>query len=98
MIKKILNDHDLLEYELHFKDIKELNRMEERFFAIEQYFGDIVGMNVDSVEFCPNNEPPLESEIIPWLWVIHPEWKNEILDFADKDLKEIIKDYEEATN
>jgi len=95
MINRIIDNFDLLEYKMYFKDIKEFERMEDRFFAVERYFGDIVGMNVDYVEFCPNNEPPLKNEIIPWLWVIHPEWKKEILNYANTDLREIIDEYEE---
>ena len=44
-------------------------------------------MNVNLVEFCSNNEPPLMDEIISWLWVIHPEWKNKILEYANNSLK-----------
>lgn len=40
----------------------------KNFFSVEKYYGDIVGMNVGSVEFCPNNKPPeLQKEILPWL-------------------------------
>ncbi len=78
-----------------FKQIHEIDRMEERFFDIEQHFGDIVGMNDKSVCFCPNNNPPLKDEILPWLWIIHSEEKEEILKYANVTLSQIIQDYEQ---
>lgn len=57
MFKYLLANLSDTPKEVNFKDISEFDRMEQRFFAIEQYYGDIVGMNVDSVEFCPNHNP-----------------------------------------
>ena len=94
MIKKFLDDAKEVPKIAYFKDIQEFERMEERFFDLEEFYGDIVGMNVDSVEFCPNNDPPERNEeILPWLWLIHPGWKGEILEIADSKLKQIIQKY-----
>jgi len=96
VISKLLNNHNLVEMEVPFSKIKSFDRMEERFFDVEKAYGDILGMNTDSVEFCPNNNPPSNDEILPWLWVIHPEEKEEILKYANVTLKRIIKIYEET--
>ena len=94
MFKYLLANLSDTPKEVNFKDISEFDRMEQRFFAIEQYYGDIVGMNVDSVEFCPNRNPPeLQNEILPWLWLIHPELKDQISEIADSQLRQIIREY-----
>ncbi len=98
MVKDIINNQKLLDFEISFEKIQEYERMEERFFEVEKNYGDILGMNIDSIEFCPNYDPPLIMEILPWLWVSHPELKEEIIELADDLLKTIIKDYDEADN
>ena len=83
--------------EVAFQEINDPDRMEERFFTIIEHYGDIVGMNEDSVEFCPNHNPPVkQTEVLPWLWLIKPELGNEIQKIADNQLKEIIAEYEEG--
>jgi hypothetical protein len=79
---------------ISFSDINDFERFEERFFEIEKFFGDIIGMGLRFVEFCPNYNPPkLQEELLPWLWLIHPELKEEISIIADKKLKKIIYEY-----
>lgn len=93
-VKDLLDHIDRIPEVVKFKDINEFERMEERFFEVEQVFGDIVGMGLDSVEFCPNqSRPNIQREVLPWLWIIYPELKTEILEFADNDLKQILTDY-----
>ena len=90
---------DLLEKvpnEVPFSEIQDFPRMEDRFLGVQQYFGDILGMNIDSVEFCPNHNPPLiQEEVLPWLWVIHPELQDELIKKANDDLRKIILGYNE---
>lgn len=92
VIQEILQDKNKIPMLVFFKNIQEIEKIEDRFFEVERVYGDIVGMNVDSVEFCPNNTPPLKEEILPWLWLIHPECKNEILIYANTTLKKIISE------
>jgi hypothetical protein len=93
-VKEFLDNPNTISREVKFKDIQEFDRMEERFFDVDPYYSNILGMNIDYVEFSTLNEPPLKNEILAWLWVIHPEWKEEILEYADDTLKQLIKDYD----
>ena len=80
MFKYLLANLSDTPKEVNFKDISEFDRMEQRFF--------------DSVEFCPNHNPPeLQNEILPWLWLIHPELKDQISEIADSQLRQIIREY-----
>jgi hypothetical protein len=91
LIKYFLSNLDALPTRMPFTGIPQLDKMSERFFDIEQVYGDIVGMNVDSIEFCPNNSPPdKDDEVLPWLWLIYPHLKEEILELADDKLKDLI--------
>ena len=99
MVKDLLDNIDRIPEVVKFKDINEFERMEERFFEVEQIFGDIVGIGLNSVEFCPNQSPPsIQREVLPWLWIIYPESKTEILEFADNDLKQIVTNYSQDVN
>ena len=93
MLKKLLKDPHLIPTTVSWGDIKEFDRFEDRFFDVEAYFGDIVGMLDGAVEFSPNNHPPTQDELLAWLWVIRPENKDDILSLANDDLREIIEDY-----
>ena len=94
MLEKYLQNIANIPRTVSFNDIKEFDRFEERFFDVEGRIGDIVGMLEGAVEFCPNNDPPSQDEILAWLWVIKPEFKKDILSFANDDLREIITDYD----
>ncbi len=94
MKKDIYNELAEIKYEIYFQEIVEFNRFEERFFEIELYFGDILGMCEGYVEFCPNNSPAdLEEELLPWLWLIRPDLSEDIILLAENKLKEIIFSY-----
>ena len=83
-----------IEYKVPFSDIDDFDRFEERFYEIDRLTGDSLGMGLDFVEFCPNNDPPkLKDELLPWLWLIHPKLYKEICKIADKELNELIDDY-----
>jgi hypothetical protein len=64
--------------------------MEYRFFAVDRTIGVIIGMNADSVDFCPDHKPPTRDEVLAWLWVIHPEYKAAILELGSDKLREAI--------
>ena len=83
-----------IEYEVKFSDIDDFDRFEERFFEVERCYGDIVGMGLGSVEFCPNNNPPeLANELLPWIWLIYPNLHKEICKMADEGLNEMMNNY-----
>lgn len=100
MVEEILIDYGKLPFDYNFTDIvdyeSDFEKMEERFYDVDSLYSNILGWAENHLEFCPNNEPPDIGEVLAWLWVIHPEWKDEILKYADKKLKKIIMDYLES--
>ena len=83
-----------LPYEVDFSEIFDFERFEDRFFEISGLFGDILGMNVGSIEFCPNYDPPkLQTEILPFLWVVNPTLQIDIKKYADDLLIETMENY-----
>jgi hypothetical protein len=94
MSKNISSYLDNIPFKITFDDIDEFERFEERFFEVIRYFGDIVGMGVGYVELCPNFKPPdYKGELLPWLWLIHPQLKEAIIGVADDRLKQLISEY-----
>jgi hypothetical protein len=75
---------------VRFTDIQQLETMEDRFFAVDRTIGTILGMNEDSVDFCPNDKPPNRDEILAWLWIIHPEYKAGILELGNDIVRKAV--------
>ncbi len=94
MVLELLNEPGKTPKKYFLKDIKEYERLDERFYDVDGIRINILGWNMDFLEFCPDDDPPQKDDILGWLWVIHPEWKDEILEYADEDLKSIIREYE----
>lgn len=53
--------------------------LDSRIGCVNVYFVNIVGVNSDSVQFCPNSEPPSNDEALAWLWIIRPDLSQFIL-------------------
>jgi hypothetical protein len=79
---------------VRFKDIQGFKTMEDRFFAVDRMIGVILGMNADSIDFCPENKPPSRDEVLAWLWVIHPEYKAAIWGLGSQIVRKVILESE----
>lgn len=93
-IKQVLAMGKKIPRTVRFSDIQRFETMEDRFFAVDRIIGDIVGMNVDSVEFCPNREPPNRDEVLAWLWIIRPEYKAGILEVGSDKIRKAVLESE----
>jgi hypothetical protein len=93
-VRKLLAKVKKIPTTVRFTDIQQCETMEDRFFAVDRTIGSIVGMNVDSVDFCPDNEPPSRDEVLAWLWIIHPEYKGGIWELAGSEVRTAIRESE----
>jgi len=81
--------------EVEFNDIIEFDKLDERISAVGVLFANTIGVNEKSVEFCPDNEPPLFEEIISWIWTFRPDLGKEILkQNLSEDLIKLVSSYE----
>ena len=85
----------LVPKEVLFSEIIEFNKLDERISAVGVLFVNTIGVNEKSIEFCPDNEPPLIEEIISWVWTFRPDLGIEILNQElPDDLMKLISSYE----
>ena len=85
----------LVPKEALFSEIIEFNKLDERISAVGVLFANTIGVNEKSIEFCPDNEPPLIEEIISWVWTFRPDLGIEILNQELPDaLMKLISSYE----
>jgi hypothetical protein len=93
-IKEVLAKVKKIPRRVRFKDIQQFETMEDRFFAVDRTIGAILGMNEDSIDFCPDKEPPSRDEVLAWLWVIHPEYKAAILELGSERVRTAVLESE----
>jgi len=74
-----------------WKDVVELEHMDERLPCIDCLFVNILGINEENVEWCPNNNPPSVEEKLAWIWFIRPDLPVETLPQVPTELKKLIE-------
>jgi hypothetical protein len=82
--------------EVDWDDIPEFERMDDRVSMVSMICSNIIGVNEGYIEWCPNDEPPIEAEILAWIWVIRPDLGEKIFPRANEDLRQTILDYMET--
>lgn len=86
---------DYTPIEVKFSQIVDFDRLDERISAVGVLCVNNIGVCDDYIEFCSDNEPPLTSEIISWIWVFRPDLSLDILkETLQKDLKLLIESYQ----
>ena len=83
-----------LSSKIKFSNIEDFKNFDIRASAIDCLFINIVGVNENTVEWCPNSEPPIRQEYLAWLWLIKPKLGDQILTEASAELSKLIKAYE----
>ncbi|MCA5006374.1 hypothetical protein [Sphingobacterium bovistauri] len=78
--------------EITFEEIVDFENLDERLSVVDCIVINAIGVNEGFIEFIPDNNPPLNEEILCWIWAIRPDLTNEILQ------KNISDDFEFALN
>ena len=78
-------EHLLVNYPKLVKreDIVDFYDFDLRVSAVDSLVINTIGILKDSIEFCPDNDPPLREEILCWIWAIRPDLSNAILEFPN---------------
>jgi len=78
--------------EISFEEIVDFENFDERLSVVDCIVVNSIGVNEGCTEFIPDNNPPLNEEILCWIWAIRPDLNNEILQ------KKISDDFKFALN
>ena len=83
---------------VRWSDIRDRGRFDERRSLIDAVFQNIIGVQQSYVSWCPNDDPPSRDESLAFLWVIRPEFGEEIMQTTKHSgLREVIQEYEAAS-
>ena len=80
--------------EVTYGEIEEFEDLDTRVSAISCIFTNIIGVNENTVEWCPNVDPPEKEEYLGWLWVIRPSLGKQIMLECSEELSKLINAYD----
>ncbi|MGO2127753.1 MAG: hypothetical protein ACTH4U_03360 [Pseudoalteromonas prydzensis] len=83
-----------LPIEVPFSEVEMFDDLDTRVSAIDCLFVNIIGVNDDLIEFCPNETPTSQEEYLAWVWVVKPSLGSEILSKDCVELNDLIKHYQ----
>ena len=79
MERELLNLIESYPQTVKWRDIVDFENFAERLSAVDFLVANTIGVSDGFIEFIPDNSPPLEEEILCWIWVIRPDLSKEIL-------------------
>ena len=85
---------DKLPNKIAFDAIEKFDDLDTRVAAIDCLFINIIGVNEDYVEWCPNETLYLREEYFAWVWLITPSLGEEVLQVANAELQNLIRHYQ----
>ena len=80
--------------EVKYGEIENFDDINTRVSAIDCLFVNIIGVNENTVEWCPNEEPPSKEEYLAWIWLLHPSLGKEIQFECSEELSKLISAYD----
>ncbi|MDB9515173.1 hypothetical protein PN499_28635 [Kamptonema animale CS-326] len=89
-IESILNS---IPNEIHWKDIVQFEKLDERVAIANDLCANIIGINEGTIEWCPNENPPNHLEKLVWWWVVRPDLGAAIAKEAPQEFRKIISQY-----
>ena len=76
-----------------YGEIEAFEDIDTRVSAIDCIFVNLIGVNKNTVEWCPNEDPPDKDEYLAWLWVSQPSLGKQILLECSEELSIFINAY-----
>ena len=99
----IMNTKSLEDLIKHYPTLIQLSELgnpaelDQRISCIDTLFQNIIGVNEDSIEFCPNEEPADSAEILAWLWIAFPQFSTDMIKFCkNTELIKLLNAYNEG--
>lgn len=65
--------------EVQWRDIVDFDDFNQRMEAVGVLYSNTIGVCDQYMEFIPDNSPPLQEEVLSWIWTCRPDLANEIL-------------------
>lgn len=74
-------------------EVTERDQINDRLSCLKVMFGTTIGLNRESVDWCPDDSPPTASESIAWLWFCRPDLAPLLYTAAPEDVRELMVCY-----
>jgi hypothetical protein len=89
-IQSILNS---IPHEIPRHFTVQFEKLDDRVAIAKNLCANIIGVNENTIEWCPNDELPDRLETLVWWWVVRPDLGAAIAKEAPQELKQIIGQY-----
>ncbi|MEG3976068.1 hypothetical protein QT970_15810 [Microcoleus sp. herbarium8] len=89
-IQSILNS---IPHKIPWQDIVQFEKLDGRVAIANDLCANIIGVNENTIEWCPNDDPPNHLETLVWWWVVRPDLGAAIAIEAPEELKKVISHY-----
>jgi hypothetical protein len=89
-IQSILNS---LPHKIPWPDIVQFEKLDDRVAIANDLCANIIVVNENTIEWCPNDDTPNHLETLVWWWVVRPDLGAAIAIEAPEELKKIISLY-----
>jgi hypothetical protein len=96
IIQELLDHPEKIPMRVLVAGISDMVKFEERCHEVDRVFVNLIDWGAVEFEFCPDHEPPdVQTELLPWLWILYPELKDELKALGNDDLRQMIDEYED---
>jgi len=89
-IQSILNS---LPHKIPWQDIVQFEKLEDRVAIANALCANIIAVNENTIEWCPNDDTSNHLETLVWWWVVRPDLGAAIAIEAPEEIKKIISLY-----
>ena len=79
-----------------FRDFDAPDDIDLRRSCVDVLFVNTIGINADSADWLPNDDPPNLNERLAWIWFVRPDLANEIIDMIGGDFRLLVKYYRDG--
>ena len=79
-----------------FQDFDDPDDIDLRRSCVDVLFVNTIGINADSADWLPNDDPPNLNERLAWIWLIRPALAGEMIDMIDGDFRLLVECYRDG--
>ena len=76
-----------------FRDFDSSGDIDLRRSCVDALFVNTIGMNVDSADWLPNEDPPDLNERLAWIWFVYPRLAKDIIEMISGDFRLLVEYY-----
>ena len=92
-LKHLLSDTPLT---VAFTEFDSPDDIDLRRSCVDVLFVNTIGINANTADWLPNDDPPELNERLAWLWFIRPDLANDLADMINGDFRLLVECYRDG--